>query len=61
MNTNVYNKNWNDIIQNQKEIVNGEAIILNTLCMTQWIQNLVHETAITSCNWDYSNDSFVPY
>lgn len=31
MNTNVYNKNWNDIIQNQKEIVNGEAIILNTL------------------------------
>lgn len=31
MNTNVYNKNGNDIIQNQKEIVNGEAIILNTL------------------------------
>lgn len=31
MNTNVYNKNWNDIIQNQKEIVNGEVIILNTL------------------------------
>lgn len=29
--------------------------------MTQWIQNLVHETAITSGNWDYSNDSFVPY
>lgn len=31
MNTNVYNKNWNDIIQNQQEIVNGGAIILNTL------------------------------
>lgn len=58
MNTNVYNKNWNDIIQNQQEIVNGEAI---EYTMTQWIQNLVHETAITSCNWDYSNDSFVPY
>lgn len=31
MNTNLYFKTWYGFIQNQQEIVNGEAINLNTL------------------------------